>query len=231
MNGETVCPLSSSTVDHHAQLARLVGGHFREVWNWLAALGVPPSELRDTTVEVFAMVWNEIESLPTTPSLRTWLFSRTVEVARCRETHAFVTQPDAETMAPLARFLAPLTERERVVFLLFELGGLPLEQIAELTNEPLSRLFEQLHRARSEESLGMRSPADPLRRLLSPTVRISQTLRAALQAALPVLPTRCDVEAVEHALLELASSSEFGERRSGILHKSEDLHSLPSTRT
>lgn len=190
------------------------------MWSWLSVLGVPSGELREATQAVFPVMWDEFEEFRSAPSERAWLFARAVDVARQRRTDGSEARSSEDgATVPLASILAPWAERERVILLLFEVGGLPVEQIAELLGEVPSHVLERLCQVRAGEPFGVDAQALPLRRLLSPTMRISKELRAVLQAALPVLPTPCDAESVERALLAVMCEHERQDRPSGILSR------------
>lgn len=135
---------------------RLFAASFRDVWTWLAALGVGPSELREATLDVFLAAHPALEETDGEEASRPWLFSLVVEVARVHQARrgAATASNDAEPppeaqRVGLDRLLGQLTEAERVTFLLFELGGLSCAQIAELTRAPAALVRARLHSARA----------------------------------------------------------------------------------
>ncbi len=135
---------------------RLFAASFRDVWTWLAALGVAAAELREATLDVFLAAHRALEETGGEETSRAWLFSLALEVARVHQARRSVAvasndaaPPPAAQGVALDRLLGPLTEPERVTFLLFELGGLSCAQIAELTRAPAALVRARLHSARA----------------------------------------------------------------------------------
>jgi len=167
MSGSDVV-VRGSTARRQAKLARLYGAYFRDVWNWVAALGVRPSDLRDVVHDVFVAAWEALDSFEGRSSDRTWLFGISANIARNRRKQAYVRREvydalpevnsgdDPERAARLVEarqildgFLEALPDEQREAFLLFELGGFTGAQIAELTNVPLQTVFSRLRAART----------------------------------------------------------------------------------
>lgn len=140
--------------DPRAVFTRLFTAYFREVWRWLAVLGVRPEGLRDATQAVFSEAWRALDALGEVGSSRPWLFAIAAEVARARRGGTLAapgSEADGEEVArvTLDRFLAPLTEGEREAFLLFEVGGLSSAQIADLTGAAPAMVAARLRAARA----------------------------------------------------------------------------------
>lgn len=157
-----------SDTHRQATLARLYGSYFRDVWNWVAALGVRPADLRDIVHDVFVAAWQSLDTFEGRSSHRTWLFGIAANVARNSRARAFVrrevfevrdgpsSNDDPEQDAQISeareilhRLLDALPEAQREAFLLFELGGLTGAEIAELTGAPVQTVFSRLRAARS----------------------------------------------------------------------------------
>jgi len=135
-------------------LMRLFAASFREVWTWLAALGVGRSELREAALDVFLAARRVLDGAEGGEVSRPWLFTIATEVARVHRARGGAAEASNDSehppSAPMAldRLLGPLTEAERVTFLLFELGGLSCAQIAELTLAPPALVLARLRSAR-----------------------------------------------------------------------------------
>ena len=149
-------------------LARLYTSHIRDVWRWLALLGVRESDLEDAGHDVFVAAHRGLGSFEGRSSHKTWLFgiARHVAADFARRPHARREQmdsspdlgeggPDPEHSASVAQartildaILADLPVDQRVAFLLYELGGHTGAAIAELTGVPLQTVFSRLHAAR-----------------------------------------------------------------------------------
>lgn len=149
-------------------LARLYGTYFRDVWRWVSALGVRPSELRDVVHDVFVAAWQSLDAFEGRGTHKTWLYGIASNVARNHRARAYVRRevydehaevpadddPEREARLRQARdildgVLAPLPDAQREAFLLFELGGLTGAQIAELTGVPVQTVFSRLRAARA----------------------------------------------------------------------------------
>jgi len=222
MTGGSEHALHPARANPHATFARLFALYFREVWGWLAALGVGPCALREAVREVFIEAWSRLGEVGEATAVRAWLFPLATRVARAQRARAFQSPADGE--ATINRLLAPLTEPERVTFLLFELGGLPIAQIAELTGAAPAVVATHLRLARArgvDHGAGDDAP-DP-RRLLSPTAHTPRPLRVALQAALPPLPSARDEDEVESAVVDAIAARADGARPSGISRRERNL--------
>jgi RNA polymerase sigma factor (sigma-70 family) len=145
--------------DHAAQVAR-----------WAARLGALDSDVEDVVQEVFLVVDRKWPSLRGDGNFTSWLFqiTRTVvanqrrrlrwrrlwsggeQLARARWEGP---DPDADlqrrgTIVLFHRALERLPEKQRTVFVLYELDGMSTPAIAELVQRKLSTVKVQLARAR-----------------------------------------------------------------------------------
>jgi RNA polymerase sigma-70 factor, ECF subfamily len=145
-----------------------VGAIFAEhasfVLRTLRRLGVRPSDVEDAVQDVFVVVHRNLERYDVASSLRSWLFGITTRVASDYRRKAYVrreqmtdlppdeaTPPDqAETRALLDRALDRLDDRQREVFILYELEGLAMSDVAELVRCPLQTAYSRLHTAREK---------------------------------------------------------------------------------
>lgn len=140
----------------------------RFVLRLVRSLGVPPGDAEDVAQEVFVVVHRQLETLKDPERLRSWLFSivrRTVANYRRRayRRHEQLTdeiellgipseQPrpgeSSRERALLDRALEKLDAHKREVFVLFELEGMAMRDVAALTNSPLFTAYSRLYAAR-----------------------------------------------------------------------------------
>jgi RNA polymerase sigma-70 factor, ECF subfamily len=166
-----------------------VGAIFAEqgafVLRTLRRLGVRPADVEDAGQEVFIVVHRNLGRYDATSSLRGWLFGITTRVASDYRRRAYVRReqmtdpppdeaapPDqaerfeqAEARALLDRALDQLDDRQRAVFILYELEGLPMADVAELVNCPVQTAYSRLRIAREKvQSFAERALADRRRK-------------------------------------------------------------------
>lgn len=138
------------------------------VWNRLRRLGVPERDLEDKVQDVFIVAHRRLESYDRARPIRAWLAGISVRVAldhrrlahQRREIAADVSETPAEERSPEASaagnearraVLAALDElppEQRAVFVLKELDGFSMPEIAELLDAPLNTLYSRLRLAR-----------------------------------------------------------------------------------
>jgi RNA polymerase sigma-70 factor (ECF subfamily) len=134
-------------------------------------LGLPQSEVEDVAQEVFTVAFREIHKVEP-GCLSAWLFRLTSNRVndrhrrrRVRDTFAKIfpvssepsddadpervlLQRDAE--GRVARILGRMTRKKRDVFVLFEIEGLPGEEIAARVGAPIDTVWTRLYHARRE---------------------------------------------------------------------------------
>jgi RNA polymerase sigma-70 factor (ECF subfamily) len=135
-------------------------------------LGVRESEVEDVAQEVFVIVHRKLATWNGTSTLRTWLFGIALRVASAHRRKAYVRrelldndaagrqrsvppeQQDAlrrkELRAQLDRALELLDENKRAVFVLYELEGVPMTEIAEGLGCALFTAYGRLREAREQ---------------------------------------------------------------------------------
>src|SRR5262249_7280220 len=157
--GSTSQPANASRTP---SLREVYEAHWQFVWRALRALGVREADLDDQAHEVFIVVHRKLGEFEGRSRLTTWLFGIAERVAgdsrrrgparRERVTEHVPDQladghagaaPDAEVeqrqaRAALEAILDGLPAEQRVVFVLFELDGLPADEIAALTDCPVN---------------------------------------------------------------------------------------------
>ena len=151
-----------------------VGAIFAEhaafVLRTLRRLGVNPADVEDAAQDVFVVVHRNLERYEPASSLRSWLFGITTRVAsdyrrraHVRREHVTAEPPDeafaaeqadrferAQARALLDRALDRLDDRQRAVFVLYELEELAMPEVAELVSCPLQTAYSRLHAARDK---------------------------------------------------------------------------------
>jgi RNA polymerase sigma-70 factor, ECF subfamily len=141
--------------------------HLGFVWRSLRRLGVAEAEIEDAAHEVFLVVHRRLAEFAGASTLTTWLYGIARGVAsnrrrgevRRRRRHAGAPLPEvcegpAEQVArsqasrAIERFLAGLSEDQRVVFELFEIEGLHAHEIAAALAVNINTIYTRLRAAR-----------------------------------------------------------------------------------
>ena len=138
------------------------------VWRVLLRLGVPQSDVDDVAQEVFLGVHRNLHRFEGRCSLRTWIYGichrRAIDHRRRASVRIGVAD-DTEveiSVAPgqenelmveqarrrLSQLLDSLDEDKRTVFVLFEIEGIPMEEVAEIAGCPLQTAYSRLYAAR-----------------------------------------------------------------------------------
>lgn len=148
---------------------QLIDDHYAFIWRLLARLGVHSDDVDDATQQVF-MVLLTRERLTIQPGReRAYLFGVAVRVAReqrrrdeKRKNHSdidfeSIVHPglDLEALADqqrarelLDRLVQTIPDELRMVFILFEIEGLPAVEVAALMDMPAGTVASRLRRAR-----------------------------------------------------------------------------------
>lgn len=145
---------------------------FREnvpfAWRCLKRLGVSPGDVEDVCQEVFLVVHRKLAEFDHRSSMRAWVYGICVRKASdyrklSRKRHEQVTDtvPDrgteteegagldrARALAFLDRTLDELDDDKRAVFVLYEVEGLAMSEIAIAVACPLQTAYSRLHAAR-----------------------------------------------------------------------------------
>jgi RNA polymerase sigma-70 factor (ECF subfamily) len=131
-------------------------------------LGVPASDAEDVTQEVFMIAHRSLAKLQLEANPRSWLFGITRRQAanhvrkwKFRRGPAIkdrdavtLTDPAGELQqarerALLQSALRKLSDKKREVFVLFELEGLAMQEVAEIVDCPLHTAYSRLYAARA----------------------------------------------------------------------------------
>jgi RNA polymerase sigma-70 factor (ECF subfamily) len=163
-----VAPIREAEPVSFAQIYR---EYAPRVNRWAARLGGPDCDAEDVVQEVFLVVSRKLDGSADQDRLVSWIFEITRKIAanhrrrgRWRrlwaggdplpDLHAQGAQPDAllerrRLAALFQRALDRLNDRQRTVFVLYELEGQSTLEIAELTRRNHSTVKVQLARARA----------------------------------------------------------------------------------
>src|SRR5262245_58461032 len=136
---------------------------------FIAALGVPIEEREDAAQDVFIAVYRSLRRFRGDAQLSTWIYRIAARHAgrlgrrrRVREFLAAIALrepppepiPDPTERAAhlhlLDSMLGRLHAKKRVAFVLFEIEGLPVDEIARVMGCPENTVWSRLHHARAE---------------------------------------------------------------------------------
>ena len=148
--------------------------HVRFDWRTVRRLGVREADVEDVCQRVFEVVHRQLPEFRGDARLTTWLFGivrrvvsdhRRSAYERRRELHEEVELEAApgqeravaerEARALLDQLLDELDEDKRVVFVLCELDGMAVKDVAELIDAPVQTVYSRLHAARDKISRGV----------------------------------------------------------------------------
>jgi RNA polymerase sigma-70 factor (ECF subfamily) len=149
-----------------SRLEALVGTHFKSVWRLLHHFGVPAATVEDATQEVFLVATARIDEIAP-GSERAFLFGTALRVAQAqrrnkgRETADDQIDeerghgPDPEEAVGhkqkrelLIELLRGLEDTQREAFVLYEIEGLTIHEVAAVLAVPIGTAASRLRRAR-----------------------------------------------------------------------------------
>jgi len=161
--------VSESVVAPTPGLAQIYREHADFVWRVLHSLGVADAHRDDAFHEVFMVVHRRLADYDGRASMSTWLFGITRNVvlhhrrSQARHLRRVEVAPEplagpgpdelvahAEARALIERFLATLSEDHRVAFVLAEIEGLKVPEMAEQLGANLNTLYSRIHTARKQ---------------------------------------------------------------------------------
>ncbi len=151
------------------ELRALYDAHVRDVWCALRRLGVPERDLDDATHEVFLIAYRRLDDFDRDRPARPWLTGIAWRVAAAwrRKASARLVQvglpvdvrdealtadqalSQAADIRRVHDALAQLPEAQRDVFVLHEIEGLSMPEIAAAADTPLNTLYSRLRLARA----------------------------------------------------------------------------------
>lgn len=156
------------TAEVAIDFASIYRAHLDYVWASLRRLGAPASDLEDIAHEVFLVVHRKLGEYDRTRPLRPWLFGIAYRVAseHRRKTARRAQEeledslaasesgsPERQTVKREAIALArkaldSIDEEARAVFVLAELDGVAVTDVAESLSIPVNTAYTRLRRAR-----------------------------------------------------------------------------------
>jgi RNA polymerase sigma-70 factor (ECF subfamily) len=154
-----------------ATLRELFDMHAPYVWNTLRRLGVAKPDLEDVTHDVFVQVQRHIGEYDATRSGRAWLFGFAFRVASAHRRRAFrryetsagqgaeavdPAKPADEQMVDgqdrqlVLDALEAIEIDRRAVFVLSQIDGVPMSEVAQSLGVPVNTAYSRLRAARVE---------------------------------------------------------------------------------
>jgi RNA polymerase sigma-70 factor (ECF subfamily) len=150
--------------------------HADFVWRSLQRLGVPSADLEDLSQEVFLVVHKRRDSYDAQARMSTWMFGIALRVAKRHRRRpwfmrerpmASASEPahphtperaleQSEAQRELSLALGALRPERSAVFVMFEIEGLALRDIAILMDTPIGTACSRLHAARKDLERALR---------------------------------------------------------------------------
>ena len=150
--------------------AQIFAREFDYVWNSLRRLGVPERDLEDLAHDVFFRIYEHLADFDTARPLKPWLFGFAFRVAsdyrRRFSNRREVLGADSEAIDPAPNALDQLVQAEalslaqlaldgldierRAVFILHEIDGCAMPEIASALSLPLNTAYSRLRLAREQ---------------------------------------------------------------------------------
>jgi RNA polymerase sigma-70 factor (ECF subfamily) len=155
--------------DAAIDFATVYRDHLDYVWNSLRRVGVPVADLEDLAHEVFLVVHRKLADYDRARPIRPWLFGIAFRVASDHrrklarrgeragddvdERAAEGASPEMQTVQRQAvelarRALGAIDEEARAVFILAELDGFAVTEVASSLEIPVNTAYTRLRRAR-----------------------------------------------------------------------------------
>ena len=165
-------PVTAAALDFRATYE----AHFRYVWHSLRRLGAPDRDLEDLAHDVFVVLYRGREQYDTARAIKPWLFGICFRVAsdyRRRARHRFEVQAEHEAVAdgalPADEQMAERQDKQlvldalgtleidrRAVFVMHDLDGHPMPDIAAALGAPLNTCYSRLRLAREQFTTAVR---------------------------------------------------------------------------
>jgi len=139
------------------------------VYRFLSAFGVPSEEREDACQEVFVAVYRSLARFRGEARLSTWIYRIAARhagrIARRRRVRGLLSTllvrepppppaPDpserSERLQMLDEMVSKLSPKKRLVLVLFEIEGMPIEEVAKVAGCPENTAWSRLHYARAE---------------------------------------------------------------------------------
>ena len=139
------------------------------VYRFLSAFGVPTEEREDACQEVFVAVYRSLARFRGEARLSTWIYRIAARhagrIARRRKVRTLlstllVREPPpppaadpserSERLQILDEMVSKLSPKKRLVLVLFEIEGVPIDEVAKIAGCPENTAWSRLHYARAE---------------------------------------------------------------------------------
>jgi RNA polymerase sigma-70 factor (ECF subfamily) len=139
------------------------------VYRFLSAFGVPSEDREDAAQEVFVAVYRSLGRFRGEARLSTWIYRIAARhagrIARRRRVRGLLSTllvrepppppaPDpserSERLQMLDEMVSKLSPKKRLVLVLFEIEGVPIEEVAKIAGCPENTAWSRLHYARAE---------------------------------------------------------------------------------
>jgi RNA polymerase sigma-70 factor (ECF subfamily) len=162
--------------DDHAAFRAIFHDHFEHVWHMLRRLGVPPADLEDLTQEVFVTFYRRRSDYDPSRRLLPWLLGIAHRVAlahqrrRWRKIEVLGVEPSdidnggalpderlalEQDRALVTQALGCIELDRRAVFVMHELDGASMPEIADALRIPLNTAYSRLRLARADFALAV----------------------------------------------------------------------------
>ncbi len=152
-----------------ARLRQLIADHFNPVWKFLRRIGVPAQLAEDVSQEVFLVAHRRIDDIKAgVSSERSFLLGTAYRVSRelGRKAHreslqdvdtelASMPTPEEQLDEKRAceviyRLLSELDDDVRAIFVMYEMDGMTMNEIAQVLGLPIGTVGSRLRRARDD---------------------------------------------------------------------------------
>lgn len=174
---ETAVATSAAQAQSFSEVFR---EHAPFAWRCLRRLGVSAADADDVCQEVFLVVHRRLGEYDGRATMRGWIYGMCVrkasdhrKLSHKRHESPTDTLPETPSEAPQTRdlerkraiaaldaALALLDEEKRATFVLFEIEGLPMQEVATVLGCPLQTAYSRLHAARKSIETTVRRDRD-----------------------------------------------------------------------
>jgi RNA polymerase sigma-70 factor (ECF subfamily) len=154
--------------------------HGPYAWRVLRRLGVREADVEDVCQEVFLVIHRRLSDFEGRSSMRTWVYGICVRVAsdyrkRAVNRREVLTEEMPDQIAAddphgalatrraremLDHILSQLDDDKRAVFVLYEIEGLGMSEVADALGCPLQTAYSRLHAARAFVQKAARAATD-----------------------------------------------------------------------
>jgi RNA polymerase sigma-70 factor (ECF subfamily) len=152
------------------ELQRLYEAELDYVWASLRRLGVPPSNIEDVCHDVFITAWRKLPDYDRARPIRPWLFGIAYRVASDHRSRAYQQREvhdddvdaadtahgphehaeQAQARSLIARALEQIPLERRGVFVMHDIDGTAIPEVAETFGIPLNTAYSRLRLARRD---------------------------------------------------------------------------------